>query len=159
MFHSIYFDKMVNGTRIARNTWTDWHLIPSSRPDIQLPSRKMNFVDIPGKDGSLDMSNYLTGRPMFDDRSGTWEFIVVQEYDGKDVDTRSWIVRKNELTDFFDGSFIAVRLEDQPGYFYRGRVYIDANGWKTGPSFSTVTISYRLDPYKKDVNTGEESGL
>lgn len=152
-------ETVVDGVSFSANTWSDWHLIPSSRPDIVLPSKKTNYVDIPGRDGSLDLTNYLTGKPSISDRSGTWEFIVVREYEGVIVDSRSWIERKNEITEFLDGSVINVFYEEMPGYYYRGRVYVDSNGWRTGANYSTITITYRLKPYKINSSTGEEAGL
>lgn len=159
MFYSLTFEKKVNGNSVSKNTWNDWHLIPSSRPDISIPSRNLNFVDIPGRDGSLDISEYLAGRPTLSDRTGSWEFIVVSEYDGKDVDLRSWLVRKNELITFLDGSVMKVRMEELPGYYYEGRVYTEPNSWKTGSNFSTITFAYRLKPYKYNASTGKEAGI
>ena len=68
MYHSITFGD--------KNTWDDWHLIPSTRPLVNPPSRKKNTVDIPGADGSLDLSNVVSGHPVYENRSGSFEFIV-----------------------------------------------------------------------------------
>lgn len=159
MFYSIRFDKVIDGVPHPRNTWGDWHLIPSSRPDVNLPSMRTNYVDIPGRNGQLDLSDYLTGGPTYEDRTGSWEFIVVSEYEGKIIDSRPWIERKNEIVDFLNGSEIFVNLENIDHYHYRGRVFVDSGGWKTGQSFSTITLSYKLRPFKYDNDTGEEAGL
>ena len=46
MYHSITFDN-------EKNTWDDWHLIPSSRPLVAPPSIKSNYVDVAGVDGGF----------------------------------------------------------------------------------------------------------
>lgn len=153
-FHSIIFTK--NG--VSKNTWNDFHLIPSSRPDIVIPSRAFKYVDIPGRSGSLDLSEYLTGStPTYSDRSGAFEFVVIREYDGQIIDNRSWIERKQELMTFFDGSIMNLKLEDNPSYYYIGRVSIE--GWQTGESFSTININYRLKPFKYNSTDGQEAGI
>lgn len=153
-FHSIIFTK--NG--VDKNTWNDFHLIPSSRPDVAIPSRAFKYVDIPGRSGSLDLSEYLTGtNPTYSDRSGGFEFVVIREYGGIVIDNRSWIERKRELVNFFDGSIMNVKLEDDPSYYYTGRITVE--NWQTGDAFSSVTINYRLKPFKYDSTTELEAGI
>ena len=48
MYHSITFGE--------KNTWDDWHLIPSSRPVFNPPVFREKFIDIPGVSGLLDLS-------------------------------------------------------------------------------------------------------
>ena len=153
-FHSIIFTK--NST--TKNTWNDFHLIPSSRPVVSIPSRSFKYVDIPGRNGSLDLSNYITGGSVpYTDRSGGFEFVVIRDYDGIVIDNRSWVERKNELVSFFDGSVMHMTLEDEPDYYYIGRISVES--WQTGEAFSTIAINYRLQPFKYDSNTGEEAGI
>lgn len=157
MFYSIEFTKVANGIQIVQNTWEDLHLIPSSRPEVTIPSRAFKMVEIPGRDGGLDLSDYLIGRPTYSMRNGSWEYIVVEDYEGRTVDERSWVERRLIMNGFFDGSEMKVRFVDyMPNYYYKGRVYVE--GWRTGPSFSTVTIGYQLNPYKYDLS-GTEAGL
>ena len=66
MYHSITFG--------SKNTWEDWHLVPTSRPLFLPPKQKKSITDIPGGDGVLDMSEALTGYPVFNNREGSFEF-------------------------------------------------------------------------------------
>lgn len=153
-FHSIIFTK----NNVNKNTWNDFHLIPSSRPDIAIPARSFKYVDIPGRSGSLDLSDYLTGNNVtYSDRSGTFEFVVIREYAGVVIDGRSWVDRKNELVNFFDGSVMNVKLEDDTSYYYTGRVTVES--WQTGEAFSTITVNYRLQPFKYNSSNGQEAGI
>ena len=61
---------------VIANTWTDWHLIPSSRPSVVPPTIVTKYVEIPGADGVLDLSNFLTGRPTYGQRQGSFSFVV-----------------------------------------------------------------------------------
>ena len=72
MYHSITFGD--------KNTWDDWHLIPSSRPLFNPPTPKTKYQDIPGANGKLDLSEALTGYPVYDNRIGSFEFYVMNGY-------------------------------------------------------------------------------
>jgi len=139
LYHSITF---LYGTdfKNSKNTWTHFHLIPSSRPVVSRPTPVYKYVDIPGMNGSLDLTNYLVGKPTYSDRSGSFTFYVANGY-GK------WADREMELADFFDGAKeMRMELEDDPHYYYIGRFYLKQ--WNPGTSNSEVTIEYRVKPDK-----------
>lgn len=143
MYHSLIF---IDGN-ITRNTWDNWHLIPSSRPVVVRPTATYKYVDVPGMDGSLDLTDYLIGRPTYSDCSGSFEFYVANDYG-------DWVSRKNEIASFLNGRVLKMYLEDDPIYYYEGRFYL--RDWKSGGSFSSVTIEYRLKPYKFKASSGEK---
>jgi phage-related protein len=143
MYHSLIF---VDGN-VSKNTWDNWHLIPSSRPVVSRPTTNYKYVDIPGMDGSLDLSNYLVGRPTYSDCSGSFEFYVANDYG-------DWASRKSELSSFLDGREMKMFLEDDPQYYYLGRFALSS--WKAGPNFSSVTIDYHVRPYKFKASNGEK---
>lgn len=169
MIYSILFDK--SGEETRKSTWNDFHLIPSSKPDVALPQRAYKYVDVPGRSGALDFTNYLTSEPVYSDRTGQWEFILVYEYNRIKIDRHSFITRRNELLDYFDGSEMQVRLsvDDSgdwtrtdwdlviPTYYYKGRVYV--SGFTPGEQNTSVTLSYRLGPYKYRNSNNKESGI
>lgn len=143
MYHSVIF---VDGN-VSRNTWDNWHLIPSSRPVVSRPNVNFKYIDIPGMDGSLDATNYLVGRPTYSDCSGSFEFYVANDYG-------DWASRKAELSTFLDGREMRMFLEDDPQYYYVGR--FTARDWRPGANFSTVSIDYRVKPYKFRASNGEK---
>lgn len=136
MYHSITFGN--------KNTYDDWHLVPTSRPVIEPPKPKTQYVDIPGADGSIDLTESLAGRPVFSDREGSIEFHVLNDLDG--VTDYNWVNVYEEVMGYLHGKFMRMSLEDDPLYFYEGRFSV--NSWKTNEDRSTITIDYRLGPYK-----------
>lgn len=136
MYHSITIGE--------KNTWDDWHLIPSSRPLFNPPSVKENTVDIPGGDGVLDLTASLAGRPTYNNRTGSWTFYVQNGF-------KDWTVLYSEIMVYLHGqTFIAV-LEDDPGYYYEGRFSV--NSWKSDKDYSQIVIDYNVGPYKKDISS------
>lgn len=145
MYHSLIFQ--AGNTTI--NTWDNWHLIPATRPVLTQPTPVYNYVDIPGSDGSMDLTDYLIGRPTYSDRQGSFEFYVANDYG-------NWANRRAEIAAFLNGRNMKLFLEDDPDYYYEGRFFF--KGWTPDASHSKVNIEYRVKPYRYTVN-GEEAGL
>nr|DAH43850.1 MAG TPA: distal tail protein [Caudoviricetes sp.] len=122
------------------NTWDDFHLIPTSRPVIAPPSVKTNTIDLPGGNGVLDLSYSLTKCPLYDNRKGSLEFIV-------DSDQDTWINVYQKLSNYLDGRYRYMTLEDDPYWVYEGKFMV--NDWQSDEHWSTITIDYDVKPYKR----------
>ena len=142
MYHSITFGD--------KNTWDDWHLVPSSRPVIAPPDVKSKTVDIPGADGELNLTELLNGRPTYQNRTGSIEFIVVNDY-------WDWDVAYSTIMNYLQGKSMKMVLEDDPAYYYEGRFAVSE--WRSDKSWSLITIDYNVYPYKKDLSATDEDWL
>lgn len=141
--HSITFGdgtfSSTTGKMVGKNTWDDWFLIPNSRPDVSEPGVVTRFVNIPGRSGDIDMSEYLTGKPVYGNRSGSWEFIF-------DHDRAYWINVRDSLMAYLHGKRMKAVMEDDPGWCFEGRFQVK---WDSSPgNYSKVTIEYVMAPYK-----------
>ena len=134
MYHSITFGE--------KNTWDDWRLVPSSRPVFNPPAQKVKTLDIPGGDGVIDLSQALTGYPVYQNRTGSIEFIVMNGF-------RPWHMAYSDIMDYLHGQTMRAVLEDDPEYFYEGRFTV--NAWKSEKDWSRITIDYSVGPYKWSV--------
>lgn len=141
MYHSVTFGD--------KNTWNDWHLIPTSRPVIVPPPLRSQTVDIPGGFGSLDLSEALTGYPLYDNRQDSLEFAVVNNK------WSDWSIAYQTIMNYLHGKRMKMILEDDPSYYYIGRFSVEK--WESGESYSTITINYDLYPYKKQLVSTSES--
>ena len=72
MYHSITFGD--------KNTWDNWHIVPTSRPVFNPPKQKTKFLEIEGGNSLIDLSEALTGYPLYDNREGSFEFVVMNDY-------------------------------------------------------------------------------
>lgn len=127
------------------NTWDDWHLIPTSRPVFQQGDVKTIYVDIPGADGQIDLTEALSGYPTYKNREGSLEFIVANGW------RQNWATGFSQFANWLHGRVLRVILDDDPEYFYEGRFKL--NEWKSNNdgTWSNVTIDYNLKPYKYSV--------
>lgn len=140
-----YKRKFIDGI----NTADDWHLVPTSRPAIAPPEVYTNYVDLPATDGKLDFSEYLTGKPVYKNRSGSLIFYAENDHG-------LWNKRRQTIMNYLHGKEMYMALIDEPDYYYKGRFKtskpLDSDG-KT--NWSTVMIEYELEPFKYPINGGE----
>lgn len=157
MYHSLTFKtRHTNPSDIKTyNTWSDWHLIPSSRPFVAPPTVNEKYVEIPGRDGSIDCTSFLTGEPTYSDRKGSWEFIVIQ--DEYDKEPRTWASAYSMLMKRLHGKRLNVIFEDDPNYYYVGRFSVAS--WNSPKDWSRITINYTLEPYKINISDDTDKKL
>lgn len=134
MYHSITFGE--------KNTWEDWRLVPASRPVFNPPAQKTKLLEIPGEDGVIDLSQALTGYPVYQNRTGSVEFIVMNGF-------KPWHMAYSDIMDYLHGQTLRAVLEDDPEYFYEGRFTV--NAWKSEKDWSRIVIDYNVGPYKWSV--------
>lgn len=168
MYHSITF---IDQNENEINTWDDLFLIPSSRPLVVPPDVEFNFIELPLAREPIDATQLRFGM-----RQGEWQFVVSQDNERilwKDLEPKKWIdlrdftwrelseTRRHRANDdwvkrYIDskenlpGNRVFVILEDDPEYLYEGRVWVSA--WQTGASYSSVSFSYILEPYKYNIS-------
>lgn len=154
MYHSITF-KSDNALINEKNTWTDWHLVPVSRPVINPPKVKTRIVDIPGGNGSIDLTETLTGRSLYYNRTGSLEFIVVNDTYEPVNDYIEWSLAYSNIVNAIHGRKLKAILEDDPDWYYEGRFFV--NEWRSNRNHSSIVIEYDLNPYKwRVLNTIED---
>lgn len=142
MYHSITFGD--------KNTWDDWHLVPTSRPAMEPPDPRTSYVEVPGASGSIDISEALTGSILFNNRKGSISFYVMNGYG-------EWYHRYSEIMNYLHGQRMEVFLEDDPTYFYIGRFRL--NAWNSEKDRSQITIQYELEPYKVEIQSSKDDWL
>lgn len=135
---------------IGKNTYADWKLLAVTRPIISPPEPKTNFVDIPGGNGSLDLSESLTGYPLYSNRTGSFKFRVLNV-------GVPWSERYSEIMENLHGKAMMIVLEDDPEWFYKGRVSIDS--WESGNTWSEITINVQVEPFKWFVQSSMDSWI
>lgn len=145
MYHSIDIGE--------KNTWTDWHLIPTSRPFVALPTVNEKTVEIPGRNGVIDLTTFLTGSPTYGNRKGSWEFFISNEYFSDTDKWKTWSEAVKTISEYCHGKVLTVTLEDDPKYSYTGRLKVSYSPQK---DYSTITISYDFDPEAKENKEGED---
>lgn len=102
---------------------------------ITTPTVKENYVDIPGGNSSLDLTEAVSG-VTFNDGQISFKFTFFKEEDRSRM--------RNEL----HGRKLQIVLEREPEYFYDGRLFC-RDGDYTGCIFE-LYIDARVAPYKQE---------
>lgn len=135
-----------------KHTWDDWHILSKERPIFAPPDVKTNYVDVPGGHGSLDLTESLTKYPLYNNRSGSFTFLIMNDYekDGHYVyesnDQGRWAERYSEIMEYLHGKYLYAVLDDDPNWFYKGRFSVD--NLANGDTWSEITINYEVNPFK-----------
>lgn len=154
MYHSLTFGDSLEA---GKNTWDDWRLIPTSRPVFAFPEVKTHQVDIPGGNGVIELTSALTGYPTYNNRKGSWEFIVMHSGLTSDANAHAydnsskiaWQLVMSDIANYLHGQSMYISYEDDPDFYYKGRLSI--GGWNNGEEYSTITIEYDLEPFKYSI--------
>lgn len=126
----------------SKHSYRDWGLFLKSRPVISPPNPKTVYIDIPGSDGVIDLTESLTGDVKFENRTIKCEFIV--------LDARNrWSNIYSEIMDFLQGQQMKVIFDEDPTFYYIGRLKV--NEWKSDKATSTITIEGNVEPYKLEM--------
>lgn len=133
MYHSI--------TIGTRNTYDDWHLVPDGRPVVSMPEPKLTTINIPGRNGLLDLSESIRKFPVFSNRTGSWKFHVLN-------DKIYWVTLYERIATYLHGKYMQVILEDDPGWYYQGRIMVKNWVSNNNGTWSDVELGYSLEPYK-----------
>ena len=109
------------------HSYLDLNLI-QQKVEISPAEPKFNMVDIPGMDGSKDLTTQLTGRVHYKDRTITWTFAL---YPGE-----NWDEKHRKVSGALNGRECKITLDSDPDYYYLGRLAVR---------------SYRLDGMLKQI--------
>lgn len=133
-----------------KNTWRDWHLYTMTQPVFALPKHRSKTVEIPGRSGELDLSDTVTGYPMFENRTGTFKFFLGDSFS-------RYMIVFDEIVDYLHGRRMDAVLSDEPGWIYTGRFTVDTR--ECSPKHGLIVVGYSVDPYKWAMEWTDEPWL
>lgn len=118
--------------------------------EIGAAQLRQNSVTIPGKNGTLDLSEALTGYPVFDNATHKLTF------DFKDGTYQEWMQRSSRIREKIHGRRLPVVLGDEP-FYYDARVSVDTS--KINQKYSQIIIQLDAAPYKLSAKTSLDDWL
>ena len=114
----------------------DLNLI-QQKVDVMPAEPKLNLIDVPGADGSVDKSELPGGRLYYNDRTVTWTFAL---YPGE-----SWHAKHRQVSNALNGKRCRITLDDDPGYYYTGRVRV--MDYNTDRALRQITVEAICSPW------------
>lgn len=121
------------------NTFYDWNLILTAK-DITPPEPKYKFINLDGMSGSLDLTEALTGKVEYNDRTIKASFWT-------DVGTRAdREALLQEITRTLHGRKIKIIEPDDPEHYYLGRLKITSK--KNILPYAEFSIEATCEPWR-----------
>ena len=137
---------MLYGIKInGADTLLTYGLYLLSDLKISAPALKEDYVDIPGADGSLDMSCALAGEPTYKDREITGTLF-------KRSDDFSLSQIASEISNLYHGKSVKIKLPTDTDHYFIGVIQFgDSDGYNS----CKIPFSARVNPwrYKNAVTT------
>lgn len=114
-------------------TLTEWELEPVSI--------RANYVEVPGRDGDLDLSTALTdGVPRYGNRNLT---VSLECSEGTRLEREAMI---STMINWLDGWRLNIILPDDPDHYLTGRVHVAKE--YNDPAHGAVTVTAVCDPWR-----------
>lgn len=117
---------------------TDLHLVPESI-EIEPAEPKLNLVEVPYRNGSVDLTEALGVGVTYNDRAIKWAFSL---YPGAD-----WAEKRSEVSNAINGKRLHITMDDDSGWYYDGRVTV--SGHKSDKLYHQITVEATCAPYKR----------
>ena len=113
---------------------------------ISAPVPKTNVIDVPLKDGVIDLTSALTGDVKYENRTIT---ILLEVRDRRDM----WPAKLTKIRSDLHGRVKNIIFDDDLAFYYTGRISvgeIQSNG-----STGTLTITVDAEPFKYDITPSD----
>lgn len=131
----------------SKHSYWDWGLMLHKPPEITAPEPKTHYVDIPGAHGSMDLTEALTGKVQFKNRTLTLEFITR-------AGREEWSALYHAILTELHGRMKEITVDDDQMNSYKGRVTVGEPVWVNAKTV-TVKITAEVEPFMKSIEGTE----
>ena len=128
------------------HSYWDWGLMLKKAPDISPPEPKTHYVDIPGAQGAMDLTELLTGKVQYKNRSIRMEFNMK-------AGREEWSAIYSAILNELHGQKTEITLDVDPMHHYTGRVIVGKPTWDK--RIVTITMTAEVEPFKKTIEGTE----
>lgn len=120
------------------HSYYDLNLILSDS-DIPPAQPKTNYINIPGADGSVDLTE-ANGEVKYSDRKCTFTFTKLP------LDSSTWEEKKTEVSNLLNGKKFKITLDKDEDFYYLGRCAVDK--YMSDRNFKQIVVTAQVSPYK-----------
>lgn len=127
------------------HSYGTWGLLLKEAPKVSPPEPKTYEVEIPGRNGMLDLTDAMFGGVKYKNREIKFTFISLEKRE-------NWADLASDMLEKLHGKVLDIVLDDDPGFYYTGRVVFE----NTAPDKFVVPfkITAMVEPYKTSVGGG-----
>lgn len=138
----------VEGSNTSYHSYDDWGLYVTNTDCIGTPVLATSYIEVPGRNGLIDMSEAISGRPTYKSRP------ISIKLAGARYRT-DWDSVISAFRNSINGRIVHITFDNDVAYYWRGRVEI--TDFVSVMSLGTFTVSLPYaDPYKYDIESTSE---
>lgn len=126
------------------DSYNSWNLFLKEKPKISSPELQTYMVEIPGRNGQLDLTDSVFGGVKYKDREIKMAFLSYAEQ-------AQWATIVENMMASLHGKKMQIVLPDDPNYYYYGRMVVEPD---YGRHVLTVKVTATVEPYKTSINGG-----
>lgn len=124
----------------TKHSYRTWGLMLKHDPVFEAPKPKFKLIEVPGSDVVIDLTEKLTGKVHYGLRQGRFEFVVIG---GR----QEWPAVYSALMNEVHGRSMQIVLDNDPNFYYTGRVAVDEYG--SDEASATIVVTANVEPYKR----------
>lgn len=113
-----------------------------SAVEVSTATAKTTYIDIPGADGFLDLTE-ANGEIRYSDRSLKFTFSMNPMHD---LSESAWVEKMTEICNKLSGKRCKITIDKDPDYYWDGRVSVDS--FKSNKRVRQFVVSAKVMPYK-----------
>lgn len=141
----------VEETDNTYHTLSDWGLYVQNSDCIGAPVQYTKYIEVPGRNGLLDVSEAISGRQIYTSRPIRIELAGIRE-------RKNWDGVISEFRNKINGRICRIIFDNDPGYYWRGRVKVE--DFDAGLGIGTFVINIpTAEPYKYSLISSTEPWL
>lgn len=132
----------------GKHTYNDFGLICTEK-SISSPEPQTKRVTVPSRNGTIDMSEVVSGRVTYADRTISLKFRTTKKVD-------DWSAFLSELQNYMQGQKMRIIFDDDLAFYYVGRTTVSMS---TSGQVADISINATVDPYKYNITTSIDDWL
>lgn len=132
-----------------KHSWRDYGLYLGNIRQISPPEVKTTYVTIPARNGDIDMTEALTGYPVYGNRTLTLQL-------GGRKTRAEWVRFRDLIENDVHGKKVTISFDDDPTYYWVGRAKV-SDDYDRGQEVGSLTITVNVEPYKYEARDGSEA--
>ncbi|MGX7200067.1 hypothetical protein [Enterococcus nangangensis] len=130
-------------------TFDDYGLLLAPDPEIGTAEPKTELIDIPAGDGSLDISEALTGEIHYKDRELKFDLLFPE-------DRTDWDAIYSTILNAWHGRRLPITMPQYPEYYFEGRLHVSR--LEEDNSMAKVEVKATVNPYRLKKEITKVSG-
>lgn len=130
------------------HTYDTFGLILEST-DLTYPEAKRETIDVPGRDGVIDLTGRLAGEVRYNNRTLTINLVDLYDY-------HHYSAVASQLASFLYGKELKIILDKDKSFYYRGRIVIGSFAPNGKTDSSNIQVTCDVEPFKYSIESTAE---